>query len=51
MSSGRMHLRNDIHLVTNRCFQERFFMLPNDEINFIIGYWFARALELYGACA
>ncbi len=49
MSSGRMHLQNEIHLVTNRCFQERLFMLPNDEVNFIIGYWFARALELYGA--
>ena len=48
MSSKRMHILNDIHLVTNRCFQERLLMLPNDKINFIIGYWFTRALEKYG---
>lgn len=48
MSSGRMHLRNEIHLITNRCFQERFFMLPTDKTNSIICYWFARALCKHG---
>ena len=48
MSCKRMHLPGDIHLVTNRCFQGRLLMLPNEKINFIIGYWFARALEKYG---
>jgi REP element-mobilizing transposase RayT len=48
MSCKRMHLPGDIHLVTNRCFQGRLLMLPNKKINFIIGYWFARALKKYG---
>ena len=48
MSCRRMHMPDEIHLVTNRCFQGRLFMLPSAKINFIIGYWFARALEKYG---
>lgn len=48
MSSRRMHVPDEIHLVTNRCFQGRLFMLPSDAINLIIGYWFARALVKYG---
>ncbi len=45
----RMHDKGAIHFVTNRCFQERLFMLPNEKINKIIGYWFSRAMEKYGA--
>jgi REP element-mobilizing transposase RayT len=48
MGLVRMHGKNAIHFVTNRCFQERLFMLPSKTINQIIGYWFARAYELYG---
>lgn len=48
MSCRRMHIPDNIHLVTNRCFQGRLFMLPSAKINFIIGYWFARVLEKYG---
>jgi len=48
MASIRMHMPNDIHFVTNRCEQERFFMLPSKTINQIIGAWFARALCLFG---
>ena len=48
MSCKRMHFAGDIHLVTNRCFQERLFLLPNPKVNFIIGYWFTRALKKYG---
>ena len=48
MSCHRMHLPGDVHLVTNRCLQGRLLMLPNEDINFIIGYWFARALEKFG---
>ena len=48
MSCKRMHLLGDIHFVTNRCFQGRLFLLPNEKINFIIGYWFTRALKKYG---
>ena len=49
MGLVRMHQQNDIHFVTNRCFQERLFMLPSHTVNHIIGYWFARAYERYGA--
>jgi len=44
----RMHNKNAIHFVTNRCEQEQFLMLPVKTINKIIGYWFARALCRYG---
>jgi REP element-mobilizing transposase RayT len=49
MSGRRMHIKNEIHLITNRCFQQRLLMLPCDEVNFIIGYWFARSLVKFGA--
>jgi len=49
MSSGRMHESGTIHLVTNRCEQGQFLMLPKKEIVEIIQYWFARAMEKYGS--
>jgi putative transposase len=48
MATVRMHLPQTIHFITNRCEQERFFMLPSQTINEIIGAWFARAVCLYG---
>lgn len=48
MGLVRMHNQNAIHFVTNRCFQERLFMLPSKTLNEIIGYWFARAYDRYG---
>lgn len=48
MASGRMHLPGTVHLVTNRCFQQRLLLLPSDKVNFIIGYWLARALARFG---
>jgi hypothetical protein len=44
----RMHGRDAIHFVTNRCEHEQFLLLPSKTINEIIGYWFARAMCLYG---
>jgi len=49
MSSGRMHERGAIHLVTNRCEEGRFFMRPDKEVVEILKYWFARALAKHGA--
>ncbi|MCP4679201.1 MAG: hypothetical protein GY854_27690 [Deltaproteobacteria bacterium] len=48
MAGIRMHSKDTVHFVTNRCHQERLLLLPDDTINFIIGYWFARALDRFG---
>ena len=48
MGLVRMHHQNAIHFVTNRCFQERLFLLPSRKVNQIIGYWLSRAHNLYG---
>lgn len=37
-----------IFFVTNRCEEERFFLLPKRNIINLIGAWFGRALALYG---
>ncbi|MCP4674107.1 MAG: hypothetical protein GY854_01015, partial [Deltaproteobacteria bacterium] len=47
MAGIRMHFKDTVHFVTNRCHQERLLLLPDDTINFIIGYWFARALDRF----
>jgi REP element-mobilizing transposase RayT len=38
-----MHLPGEIHLVTNRCEEGRFFLLPTQTVNVLIRYWLARA--------
>lgn len=48
MAGVRMHIKDSIHVVTNRCEQEQFLMLPSERINQIIGVWFARALCQFG---
>jgi len=48
MSSGRMHDSGEIHMVTNRCEEGRFFLKPTKEVLDIVTYWFARAMEKYG---
>ncbi|MCP4603343.1 MAG: hypothetical protein GY847_22975, partial [Proteobacteria bacterium] len=48
MSGIRMHLKDSIHFVTNRCEQEQLLMLPSERIKQIIGAWFARSLCLFG---
>lgn len=44
----RFHQNDTIYFVTNRCHQERFFMLPRPGITKSIGAWLARALHKYG---
>lgn len=48
MAGIRMHVKDSIHFITNRCEQEQFLMLPSAKINQIIGAWFARSLRLFG---
>ncbi|MCP4601105.1 MAG: hypothetical protein GY847_11375 [Proteobacteria bacterium] len=48
MGSGRMHNLGDIHMVTNRCEEGAFFLLPTALINEIITYWLARAMCKFG---
>ena len=48
MSSGRMHNLGDIHMVTNRCEEGAFFLLPTALINEIITYWLARSMSKFG---
>ncbi len=48
MASGRMHNLGDIHMVTNRCEEGRYFLLPATAVNEIICYWFTRTLASYG---
>ena len=48
MSSGRMHLPGDIHLISNRCEEGRFFLLPTKEAVALVEYWLARAMKRYG---
>ena len=35
-------------MITNRCEEGRYFLLPNERINELVLYWFARALQKYG---
>ena len=44
----RVHRANEIYFVTNRCEQERFFLLPKPKINRLIGAWLAKALQEHG---
>ena len=44
----RVHTNNSVYFVTNRCHQERFFMLPRPGVNKLIGAWLAIALYKYG---
>jgi putative transposase len=44
----RVHLPNDVFFVTNRCEEERLFMLPKPAINRLIGAWLAKALQEHG---
>jgi hypothetical protein len=46
MSANRMHLKETIHFITNRCEHEMFLLLPTARITEIIQCWFARALCL-----
>jgi len=48
MGSRRMHHKDAIHLITNRCEEGFFLMIPSRKINEIIQYWFARALVKHG---
>lgn len=48
MAANRMHVKNGIHFITNRCEHEMFLLLPTDVITSIIQCWFAKALALYG---
>jgi len=48
VSAGRMHFRNTVHFVTNRCEHEMLLLLPTARTLEIIQGWFARALSLYG---
>ena len=48
MGARRMHQKDTVHFVTNRCEHEMFLLLPNETITNIIQCWFARAVCLYG---
>ena len=48
MAQNRMHFKDTVHFITNRCEHEMFLMLPNETITRIIQGWFARALCLFG---
>lgn len=48
MSANRMHLRNSIHFITNRCEHEMLLLLPKGRITEIIQGWFARSFCLHG---
>ena len=48
MASGRMYHRGEIHMVTNRCEEGRFFMKPRKKVREVIAYWFAKAMDKYG---
>jgi REP element-mobilizing transposase RayT len=48
MASGRMHRAGDIHFITNRCEEGRYFLLPTEIINALVLYWLARALQKFG---
>jgi len=48
MANIRMHLRNAVHFVTNRCEQEQFLLLPRNRINDLVREWLARAYVFAG---
>lgn len=48
MSKGRMHIEGTFHLITNRCFQGRFFLRPSEEINSQLALILARSMQKFG---
>ncbi len=48
MSTVRMHEKNAVHFVTNRCEHEMFLLLPTKEVNSIVMEWFIKAMAIYG---
>ncbi len=44
----RIHFPNHIYFVTNRCEEERFFLLPRPKIIKLIGAWLGKALKEHG---
>ncbi len=44
----RTHSHENLYFVTNRCEEERFFLLPKPNVNQLIGSWLAKALDKYG---
>jgi putative transposase len=48
MSQIRMHIKDSVHFVTNRCEHEMFLMMPTPAVTKIIQSWFAKALCRFG---
>lgn len=48
MANIRLHIKDAVHFVTNRCEKEQFLMLPSKRVNDIILGWLAKALAKYG---
>ena len=48
MNSIRMHVKNSVHFITNRCEQEMFLLRPAAEVNRLILFWLAKAMFKYG---
>ncbi|MCP4600030.1 MAG: hypothetical protein GY847_05740 [Proteobacteria bacterium] len=44
----RIHFPHEIYFVTNRCEEERFFLLPKPNIKRLIGAWLGKALKEHG---
>jgi REP-associated tyrosine transposase len=49
MASGRLHNWGDIHMITFRCEEGRFFLKPTMIIVQLVAYWFARSINRYGS--
>jgi putative transposase len=48
MANIRMHPRDAVHFVTNRCEQEQFLLLPRKRTNNLVCEWLARAYDFVG---
>lgn len=48
MGCVRMHHKDEIHFVTNRCEQEQFLLIPHKRINELVLEWLARAMTFVG---
>jgi putative transposase len=48
MANIRMHLKDAVHFVTNRCEQEQLLLLPKGRVNQLVREWLARAYAFVG---
>lgn len=48
MGQIRMHVKDDVHFITNRTEHEQFMLLPTKEVNQAVLFWLTKSMVKYG---